>query len=152
MADRGGAPVVGKALELGIVVLLVGMLSAALFAGAVPHYQSMTAERLADRSVAGGAHTLERAVDGLTTMRDRRVKVTLRIPAMIAGEAYQLRLDGATLSLWHPDPGLRRRIRVTHPANLRSASGTIASDATGMVVTIRHTDDGRVIRIEGWSR
>ena len=60
--ERALSPVVGKTLELGIVVLFVGLLTTVLLAGVVPDYRTATGKELGERVLTTAAQEIEHAV------------------------------------------------------------------------------------------
>lgn len=103
--DRGLSPVVGKALELGVVVLFVALVSTTLYGDVVPGYRTAAAEEVGERALVDAAERVERAVPERTARLDRRVAVPL--PTTIRGDAYRVRAvsdaDATRLVLDHPD-------------------------------------------------
>ena len=104
--DRAVTPSVGKALEGGIVVLFVGLLTTMLLGGLVPDYRAATGAELGDRVLATASQEVERAVPPTARAVDARRSVDL--PSSIAGEGYKIRTDGRWLVLDHPDPASAR--------------------------------------------
>ena len=146
--DRAVTPSVGKALEGGIVVLFVGLLTTMLLGGLVPDYRAATGAELGDRVLATASQEVERAVPSTVRAVDARRSVDL--PSSIAGEGYEIRTDGRWLVLDHPDPAVGGRVRLVLPASVNSVDGTwqsgadtavaVAGNRTGLVVEL--TDGG----------
>ena len=107
--DRAVTPSVGKALEGGIVVLFVGLLTTMLLGGLVPDYRAATGAELGDRVLATASQAVERAVP--PTARAVDVRRSVDLPSSIAGEGYEIRTDGRWLVLDHPDPAVGGRVR-----------------------------------------
>ncbi|PSP84696.1 hypothetical protein BRC78_07825 [Halobacteriales archaeon QH_8_68_33] len=146
--DRAVTPSVGKALEGGIVVLFVGLLTTMLLGGLVPDYRAATGAELGDRVLATASQEVERAVPSTVRAVDARRSVDL--PSSIAGEGYEIRTDGRWLVLDHPDPAVGGRVRLVLPATVDSVDGvwqsgadtavTVEGNRTGLVVEL--TDGG----------
>lgn len=145
-APRGQSTVVGKALEAGIVVLFVTLLTTALFGGAVPAYRSTAAQAVADRTLAAAAQHVQGAVPPDGRAVDARVRVSL--PATIAGDAYRIRTDGRALELVHPRPGVGGRVRLAVPASVTRVEGTWTGGGPTRVRVTGPVGD-RVVRLEG---
>ncbi|MFB6080359.1 MAG: hypothetical protein ABEJ81_05120 [Haloferacaceae archaeon] len=142
--ERAAASVVGKALESVVLVLLIGVLATMLFGGVLPGYRTAAGAEVADRTLAGAAGRIDRAVpDGDPWGVDRELRVDL--PDTIRGRRYELRATGRTLVLDHPAAGIGGRARLDLPAGVR-ASGTWASD-TPAVVRVRGDRDGLRVRL-----
>lgn len=142
MTDRAVSPVVGKALELGVVVLYVGLLSAVLFGHVVPSYRGAAGDVTADRALASAGAAVEAApvVDGGRYVRE------VRLPARLAGERYRIRVAdaGRALVLDHPDASVGARYRLAVPAGVDAVRGTWRSGAPLRVV-VERTENGRVV-------
>lgn len=140
--DRAQSSVVGKALEAGIVVLYISLLTMALFAGAVPAYEEVAADRVADRTVAAAAQRIHQAVP--PPARSVEATRAVDLPATIGGTAYRIRVEGRTLVLDHPDVAARARLAL--PTTVDRVGGEWAS---GESSTVEVTDgpDGMVVRL-----
>jgi hypothetical protein len=145
-ADRALSPVVGKALELGIVVLFVALLTTAFYGDVVPDYRTAAAAELGERALVDAAESVESSVPPRTVRIDRRVAVSL--PATIRGDPYRVRAvpaaNGSTaeLALDHPDDGVGGRVTLSFPARGATVSGTWRSVSESWVVV--RGDGGRV--------
>ncbi|MFC4405340.1 DUF7266 family protein [Haloarchaeobius iranensis] len=143
---RGVSPVVGKALEISVVVLYIGLLSTTLYGGVVPDFRSAAGDELADRTLAGATQEVEDAVPpGTATAVDVRRRVEL--PRTIRGEPYHVRTDGRTLVLDHPDPNVAGETTLAVPAAVAQVEGSWSSTAEAFVV-VEGTDAGLVVRLE----
>ncbi|WP_135820221.1 DUF7266 family protein [Halostella litorea] len=145
-ADRGVTPVVGKALEVAVVVLYVSLLTASLYGNAVPEYRNAAGAELGDRALATAAHGVQRAVPSSPAVDSARVRIDL--PDRIRGDRYRVRADGEALVLDHPDPAVGGRSRLALPASVDSVNGTWASDGETAVV-VERVDGGFAVRLEG---
>ena len=144
--DRAVTPVVGKALEIAIVVLYVALLTASLYGNAVPEYRSSAGAEVGDRTLATAAHGVQQAVPASPAVDTARVRVEL--PDRIRGDQYRIRTDNETLVLDHPDPAVGGRSRLALPDSVDSVTGTWESAAETAVV-VERVDDGFVVRLEG---
>lgn len=141
-AGRATSPVVGKALEAGLVVLFVGLLTATLFGNVVPAYRTAAGGELAERTVAGAADRIEASVP--PAARDATVDRRVSLPGTIAGAAYRVRVDGRRLVLDHPNPGIEASTRLALPGRVRTVRGTWESGSDPTVV-VRSGDAGLVV-------
>ena len=130
MADRAMTPVVGKAMEATLVVLYVGLVTAALYGGAVPEYRSSAGAEVAERTLADAATDIERAVPP-----DARF-ATVRVRA----EENELHLD-------HPDPQVAATAPLVLPDRVNGVSGTWESGEETSV-RVESTDGGLEVHLE----
>lgn len=141
--DRGLTPVVGKSLELGLLVLYVALLATTLYAGVVPDYRTAAADEVSDRTLAHAGDAVERAVPPAATAVEREVKVDL--PATIRGTNYRIRATNDTaLVLDHPNQRLTDRTRLSLPDRVVDVEGTWHGGGR-TVVTVR---GGREVTVE----
>lgn len=132
--DRALTPAVGKALELGIVVLFVGVLTTALYGGAVPQYRDVVGGEVGDRAVVAAAERVENAVPPSTS--DVRTVHSVDLPRSIRGENYGIAVENRTLVLDHPSPAVDARARLALPDRVNSVDGAWrSSDDTVVLVT-----------------
>jgi len=146
VADRAVTPVVGKALEIAVVVLYIALLTASLYGNAVPEYRSEAAGEVGDRALSTAAHRVQQAVPSTASVDAARVRVDL--PDRIRGETYRIRSDGATLVLDHPHPDVDGRARLALPERVDSVDGVWRSETTATVV-VESAGDGYAVRLEG---
>jgi hypothetical protein len=147
---RGLTPAVGKALEVGVVVLFVGVMTTALYGGAVPEYRDAVGEEVAERTVAAAAERVENAVP--PPARQARVVHRVDLPASIRGAGYRIEAADRALVLEHPSPEISVRTRLALPARVDTVSGEWESGEDAVVVVtgdadrvlIRLTDRGAV--------
>jgi hypothetical protein len=142
---RAMSPIVGKALEAGLVVLFVGLLTAVLFGNAVPAYRMAAGGELAERTVAGAADRVEASVP--PPAHDATVHRRVDLPGTIAGASYRIRVEGRRLVLDHPNPGIEASTRLALPVRVETVRGTwesggdpsltVRSDDAGLVVVLR---------------
>lgn len=142
--DRAAAPVVGKALEAAVLVVVTAVLATTLFGGVLPGYRTAAGGEIADRTLTGAADRVDRAVpDGEPRAVDRELRADL--PDAIRGREYVVRATGRALVLDHPAPGIGGRVRLALPSGVR-ATGSWSSDAVA-VVRVRGRSDGLRVRL-----
>ncbi|PSQ44465.1 hypothetical protein BRD17_04070 [Halobacteriales archaeon SW_7_68_16] len=142
--DRATSPVVGKALETGIVVLYVGLLSTTLFGGVVPDSQARTGDAIAERTLTAAASDVERSVPPQTGTGSARVAIAS--PETIAGTGYELRGDGNRLVLVHPDRAVGGTVRPVLPDRVVAVRGSVRSRQPAVAVAST-TNAGVVIEL-----
>lgn len=131
--DRGLAPVVGKSLELGLLVLYVALLTTTLYAGVVPDYRTAAADEVNDRTLARAGDAVERSVPPPATAVEREVRIDL--PETIRGANYRIRAaTNATLVLDHPERELTERTRLSLPDRVVAVDGVWRSGGRTLVV------------------
>jgi hypothetical protein len=143
-SDRAVAPVVGKALEAGLVVLFVVLVTTALSTAVVPGYERVAGQRVADRTLAGAAERVQQAVPPATRHAAARSRVDL--PRTIAGQGYRVRTDGRALVLDHPDDALAARSRLALPTHVVRVEGSWSSRQPS-VVSVDRDAGGFVVRL-----
>lgn len=142
--DRAVSPATGKLLEVGLVVLFVGLASTALYGGAVPGYQSAAGAEVAERTLASASQRVQQAVPPNGSRVEASARVDL--PTAIAGRQYEVRADGRRLVLVHPDPAVERSVRLALPDAVVTVSGEWSSGAPARI-TVRGTDAGLVVEL-----
>lgn len=145
MDDRAVAPVVGKALESGLVLLYVALVTTALFGSVVPHYRTTAGSAVADGALTDAASDVEHAIPAGTG--DAAVSRTVSLPATIRGETYTLRAENRTLVLSHPNPDVSSRVRLALPASVDEVTGTWRSGERA-IVTVHRENATTVVRLE----
>ncbi|MFB6167566.1 MAG: hypothetical protein ABEJ43_01840 [Haloferacaceae archaeon] len=149
--DRAATPVVGKAMEIAVLVLLTALLTAAMFGSVVPAYRSAAGAELADRTLARSAEAVERAVPAApgayeTLSHTERVD----LPDQIRGSGYVVAADGERLRLDHPRTAVDGSVRPALPNRTR-LDGSWRSDRPARLrVTV--TGGETVVRLVGGSR
>jgi hypothetical protein len=141
--DRAAAPVVGKALEVAVLVVFVGLLSAALFGSVVPAYRTAAGAEVGDRVLVAAAGQIEvaaRAPDGVV---ERRAAVS--VPRTIRGAGYVLRATNTTgtptLVLDHPNAAIGGATPLSVPSRVAVVGGELRS-ADSPTVVIEGRPDG----------
>ncbi|WP_380678788.1 DUF7263 family protein [Salinigranum sp. GCM10025319] len=107
MDERAAAPVVGKTMEVAVLVVFLGVVSAALFGSVVPQYRTAAGAEIGDRVLVAAAGQIETAASGPESVVERRVDVS--VPRTIRGAAYVVRAENrnGTFTL-SPRPSERR--------------------------------------------
>lgn len=141
---RAVAPVVGKALEVAIVVLFVGVVTTGLYTGVVPEYRDTAGERIGDRTLATAGDWTEDAVPPTATRVDRRVRVDL--PETIRGSGYRIHADGRALVLDHPRERIGGRLRLNLPPTVVSVTGSWSSYEP-TIVAVEGSSDELTVRL-----
>lgn len=131
-SDRAISPVIGKSMEATLVVLYIGLVTTALYGGAVPEYRAEAGSEVAERTLADAATDIEAAIPPETT--GARVTRDVELPATIAGEAYRVHADGDRLVLDHPNPAIDETVPLVLPARVVRVSGTWQSGADPQVI------------------
>lgn len=144
VSNRAVTPAVAKTLELGIVVLFVGLVTTALLGGVVPAYRTGTGAELGDRVLVTASQEIERAVP--PAAENATVRRTVDLPASIAGSGYDLRVDGRWLVLDHPDREIRDRVRLTMPRRVERVEGRWQSGADA-TVSVRSGRNGLIVEL-----
>jgi hypothetical protein len=145
VTDRALAPVVGKALEAGIVVLYVGLLVAALYGNAVPGYRTAAGEEVGERVLATAAERVQQAVPPAARAVDARYRVDL--PRTIRGRGYRIRAAGRALVLDHPHPAIGDEAALALPPRVVRVEGTWSSREPA-VVRVTDAAGGLVVRLD----
>lgn len=142
--DRGVTPAVSKSLEMGVVVLFVALLTTVLLGGIVPEYRSAAGATLGERVRTTAAVAVEDAVPPPGT----RVRAThdVDLPATLAGEGYEISVDGRWLVLDHPDDDVAGRVRLALPPHVTRVDGGWDSGADA-VVRVSGDRGGVVVRL-----
>lgn len=142
--ERAVTGAVGKTLELALVVLFLGLLSTALFGGAVPEYRSVAGAEVGERTLSLGTQRVQQAVPPAAT--DATATYRVDLPRTIRGAAYRVRVDDRALVLDHPHPEIGGRTRLALPADA-TVSGAWSSRGEP-VVRVRTTEDGLAVRLD----
>lgn len=142
--DRAVTPAVGKTLEIGIVVLFVGLLTTALLGNVVPDYRTAAGAEVGDRVLTSAGQEIERAIP--PTAREVSARRTIDLPSTVAGSAYALWIDGRTLVLDHPMDAVSGRLRLSLPTRVDRIEGRSQSGAR-TVVAVRGDSDGLVVEL-----
>ncbi|WP_224270032.1 DUF7266 family protein [Haloprofundus salinisoli] len=144
------APAVGKALEVGVVILYVALVTTTLFAGVVPEYRTAVGRDVSDRVLVSAAENVEGAVppDAAYVRSEQRVS----LPTTIRGANYRISVaDGESgastaLVLEHPDAELNGRVALALPERVAAVEGSWTSGGTQRVV-VESDGAGVVVRL-----
>jgi hypothetical protein len=141
-ADRGVAPAVGKALEAGIVVLFIAMLTTTLFGGVVPTAKDAAADEVGERTLQHAAGSIERAIPpaGANATVERRVS----LPESIRSRGYRITANNESLALVHPSGAVGSNTPLVLPDHVRDVRGSW-TDADALVSVEPHPDGGVVV-------
>jgi len=143
-SDRAVAPAVGKVLEIGVVVLFVGVVTTALYAGVVPDYRTAAGDEVGDRVLVAAADGIESTVPpaGRSVTAERRVD----LPTTVRTANYRLVADDGRLRLAHPHDAVTGSVRLALPDRVARVEGTWRSGAE-TVVRVESTPEGLVVRL-----
>lgn len=147
--QRGLTPAVSKALEVGIVVLFVGVLTTTLYGNVVPEYRDTVGDEIADRTVAAAAERVENAVP--PPVRHARVVHRVALPDRIRGAGYRIAAANRSLEVRHPSPAVESRTPLVLPAHVDAVVGEWESSAETIVV-VSGTADGVTVRLTDQER
>ena len=146
VATRAASPVVGKALEAGIVILYIGLLTTTLYAGAIPEYRSAAAQEVADRTLADASAELRAAVPHNATTVN--ATASLQLPQTIRNSAYTIRVEEGQLVLEHPHPSVGGKTPLVLPESVETVDGHWDSQESANV-RVRDSPNGLVVRLGG---
>lgn len=144
--DRGVSPVVGKTLEVSVVLLYIALLTTTLYGGVVPDYRTAAASDVAERTTVAAAERIQQAVPPNATQVSARYEVS--IPETIRGRTFEIRASGNAVTLDHPRPGVDVSVPVAFPGHVVSFSGDWQSDRRSFVV-VEGNRSGVDVRLEG---
>lgn len=143
MDDRGVTPVVGKTLEIAIVLAYVSMVAGILYGGVVPTTQASAEATHAESTLIRAADAIDNAVPptGVSpTVIDR-----VSLPESIAGEPYRIYWTNGSLVLTHPHQGIGGRVPVPVPTQVVTVQGNWTGSG---VVVVNTTERGWVVTLE----
>ncbi|EJN60796.1 hypothetical protein SAMN04487950_1854 [Halogranum rubrum] len=144
--DRAVSPVVGKTLELGIVVLFVGLMTTTLYGGIVPDYRTSAGAEVGDRTLVTAAERIETSIPPNATAVHGETRIDL--PRTIRGEQYELHTTNGTLVLDHPLAEIGGRTPLALPDAVVDISGTWRS-GDDLLVVVDGTPRGLTVELEG---
>lgn len=143
------APVVGKAIEVGLVGLYVATLTAALYSGTVPEYRATAGAEVGDRTLSSTVHEIERSVPHPSEAGSVERSITL--PDEIHDEPYEICATDRTVALDHPHPEIGGDADLTLADRVESVSGCLKSTDEGRVVA-GGNDSSVTVRLEDGDR
>lgn len=149
---RAAAPAVGKALEAGIVVLFVALLTTALYGGIVPNARTAAADEVGERTLQHAAANVEAAVPEHESpgagaggvVAERRVD----LPATIRDSGYRITADGERLVLVHEHGNVGGGTPLVLPESVRAVRGNW-TDSDALVRVRAHPSGGFVVELAG---
>lgn len=144
MDDRGTAPVVGKALEIALVLVYIGLVAGALYGGVIPDARTTADQAIAERAIAASVVDIREAIPHSGT---GAVQVSISLPATIGGERYDVVPEDGHLSLRHPDPHIDAQARLLLPSKVTAVTGRWESE-TSNILLVNATRDGITVRLE----
>jgi len=150
--SRAAAPAVGKALEAGIVVLFVALLTTTLYGGVVPNARTAAADEVSERTLQHAAANVEAAVperasagaDAGDVVAERHVS----LPATIRGSDYRVTADGERLVLVHGHGDVGGETPLVLPESVRDVRGNW-TDSDALVRVRTHSEGGYVVELAG---
>jgi len=148
--ERAAAPAVGKALEAGIVVLFVALLTTTLYGGVVPNARTAAADEVGERTLQHAAANVEAAVpetgseaaDAGDVVAERRVS----LPATIRDRGYRVTATGEALVLVHEHGSVGGETPLVLPDSVREVRGNW-TDSDALVRVRAHPDGGFVVEL-----
>lgn len=148
--ERAAAPAVGKALEAGIVVLFVALVTSALYGGVVPNARTAAADEVGERALQHAAANVEAAVparagataDAGEVVAERRVS----LPAAIRDRGYRIEANDASLALVHEHAGVGGATPLVLPDRVRAVRGNW-TNSEGLVRVRAHPEGGLVVEL-----
>lgn len=144
MDNRGLTPIISKALEIGIVLLYIGVLTTVLYGSVIPEYRTATADEIDDRVIATAAERVQQTVPPPTRHLDARF--TVELPATIRDRMYSIRASNRSLILHHPHPNIGGRVPLALPKTVSKIEGKWQSHGP-LVIRIVSEESGYVIKI-----
>lgn len=145
MDDRGVTPVVGKSLEIAVVLAYIAVVAGVLYGGVVPSVEASSESRQAEVTLARAATAIERAVPA--TGRSPSVRYQVGLPDSIGGQSYRIDWANDSLRLRHPDH--RLQTRVTIPRRVVAIQGNWSGPG---VVVVNESEDGWVVTLTAGDR
>lgn len=149
-ASRAAAPAVGKALEAGIVVLFVALLTTTLYGGVVPNARTAAADEVGERTLQHAATNVEAAVPAHAgtgaaageVVAERRVS----LPETIRDRGYRVTANETSLVLVHKHADVGSTTPLVLPDSVRAVRGNW-TDSGGVVRVRAHPDGGLVVEL-----
>lgn len=147
--ERAVVPVVGKVLEVGLVLLFVSAVTISLYGGIVPDARTSAGAAVADRVVASASQQIQAAVPPNRT--NVRSVQRVDLPETIRGQAYEVVVHNRTLVLEHPHPGVSAEARLALPDSVVEVSGSWTSTERKWIV-VESVPGGLAVRLVGGDR
>lgn len=143
MDNRAASAVVGKALEIAIVLLYIGILSTGLYGGIVPEARQTADDAVAERAIAAAVEDIRAAVPA---NGDGTVRLDISIPDRIGGTGYTVVVEDRALVLEHPHPAVDANVPLLLPDRVASVTGRWQSTGD-TVVEIDASNSDVVVRL-----
>lgn len=145
MDNRAATPAVGKALEAGIVVLYIGLLTTTLYGGVVPDYRSAAGDAVGERALSTAAERVQQSVS--PAARTVAVRTRVDLPGTLRGKPYRVRAEGRALVLDHPHSSVGGRVPLALPGRVDRVEGEWSStdETVVRVTTAAEGSAGRVV-------
>lgn len=144
MTDRATAPVVGKALEIALILLYIGFLSAGLYGGVIPDARASADQAIAERTIATAVEEIRGAIPSSGI---GQVQVPIRLPETIGGEPYRIVARDGHLIIRHDDPAVEATASLLLPSRVRTISGQWHSEEENSIL-VNSTEDGVTVRLK----
>ncbi len=142
---RAVSPVIGKVLEVSLVLLFVGLLTTTLYGGVVPRYKTAVGDQVGGRVLSKTAERIQQAVPADGTNVNVQLRVSL--PETIRGHEYVIRANGRTLTLDHPDSRLNSSVQLTLPSRVATVHGNWSSREPASIV-VRSGSNGLTVELK----
>lgn len=144
MDERGTAPVVGKALEIGLLLVYIGLVAGGLYGGVVPDTRTTADQAIADRLIAASVDDIRAAIPRSGT---GEIRVSVTLPATIGGQQYTVVPRDGYLILHHPDPSIDAQASLLLPTRVTAVTGEWESAASN-ILRVNATREGVTVRLE----
>jgi hypothetical protein len=136
-------------LEIAVLVVFLGLVSAALFGSVVPEYRTAAGAEIGDRVLVAAAGQIEVAARAPAEVVERRVDVS--IPRTVRGTAYVVRAETQngtpTLVLDHPNPAIGGETALSVPPRV-DVDGEFRSGTSPTAVVSRRADGTMEVRLQ----
>jgi hypothetical protein len=142
-AERGLSPVVGKTLELGLLVLFVAALAGTFYGGTVPEYRAESASAVGERTLAAASLEIGAAVPPNGT--DGTVRRRVALPATLAGDPYTVTARNGSLHVANASVAVEP-VPLALPDRVRRVEGAWHSREEAWVV-VEPVPGGYVVRL-----
>lgn len=140
---RGTTSVIGKTLEVAIVLLYIGLLATVLYGDVVPSHRSTVGSEVGQRTITAIAEDVQESIP--PERGEAVVVVEIDLPATIAGRSYRIEVDDNRLSLSHPNPDIDESVPLFLDDRVESISGSLTG-GRGQI-RVENTDDSIEVRL-----